>query len=67
MKKKLIEKILKWGKARWIIDEDGDPGIRIFGINIIYYKWDDLFIVSKLSRFRSSGEREITTLSKVNN
>ena len=38
MKKFIVERIMK---ARWIVNTDGELGIRICGINMWYYKWPE--------------------------
>jgi hypothetical protein len=38
MIKFFVEKIMK---ARWIVNSSGEMGIRIFGINMWYYKWPE--------------------------
>lgn len=49
--------------ARWIVDEDGDPGIQLFGnpyCVVRYYKWNDTFIVGKPeARIRIANKREL--------
>lgn len=60
-----ILRFLFWlGKARWIVDDDNDPGIRIFGINIVYHKWNDTFIIDDC-HYRLADKREITTTGKI--
>lgn len=38
MIKFFVEKIMK---ARWIVNSSGEMGIRVFGINLWYYKWPE--------------------------
>lgn len=38
MKKFFVERVMK---ARWIVSLYGELGIRVFGINLWYYKWPD--------------------------
>lgn len=45
----LTKKIVKWFVAlvllpRWIVNEYGELGLRIGGINLWYYKWPDPII-----------------------
>lgn len=42
--KYLIRFFLWLGRARWVVDTDGDMGLRVFGVNIISYKWPDTFV-----------------------
>jgi len=43
---KLIIRFILWaGKARWIVDNEGDIGFEIFNHAVINYKWNDSFIV----------------------
>lgn len=52
---------------RWIVDDDGDPGIAIgpgpFRVIVGYYKWPDVFTVRRASRvsFRDAKKRELNT------
>jgi hypothetical protein len=49
--------------AEWIVDEDGDPGIRFFDNDwciIRYYKWNDCFLVGKPeAHVRTAKKREL--------
>ena len=56
MIKRLIEFILWAGKARWIVDDDGDVGFTLFNHTIVNYKWNDTFIV----RHKKRGEDPYT-------
>lgn len=59
---KLSEKLLK---PRWVVDEDGDPGIALgrgpLRIIIGYYKWADNFIIRRASKVghREAMKREL--------
>lgn len=58
----LFVRFILWlGRARWIIDGDGLPGFRIFGVVVSYYKWDDSFIVDRTGDedWRLAEKREI--------
>jgi hypothetical protein len=57
MRKWIMEFVLQLGRARWIIDNEGDPGFRIFGICVTYYKWDDTFIVRLPKEAEEAGIR----------
>lgn len=52
-------------RPRWIVDEDGDPGIAFgcgpFRIIIGYYKWCDTFIIYRASKvkYREAHKREL--------
>ena len=43
-------------RARWIKDDEGCMGIRILGINMIYYKWPEPMIHTGSWSF--AGKRE---------
>jgi len=36
--KRFVNFLLRVGSARWIVNEDGDFGIEIFGVAVIRYK-----------------------------
>lgn len=41
--------IFHLGNARWIISEDGwEFGFRMFGVNIWYYKYSDVFLMYRI-------------------
>lgn len=45
MRKVLIKFLLWVGRARWIVDDEGDIGFQIFGLAVLNYKWNDSFVV----------------------
>lgn len=58
---RLLVRIIFWlGRPRWIVDDECAPGIEIFGIPIIYYKWNDTFIyIDNTSKYRLANKREL--------
>ena len=44
------------GRPRWVVNEDGEMGIRIFGVNLWYYKWETPLIA--WDWVRSEGEEK---------
>lgn len=67
--KTLVELILKLGNAEWVVDSEGSPGFRLFGKYVMYYKWNDVFVVLSKENdcgltFRPANKREITTIGR---
>ncbi len=54
MLKWLIEKLLR---PRWVVNEHGDLGLRVGGINFWYYKWPDP-IIGGYKTWRVMDKRE---------
>lgn len=58
----LAEKMIR---PRWVVDEDGDPGIAMgrgpARIVVSYYKWPDTFIIRRASnvQLREPAKREL--------
>ena len=50
----LVEKVLR---PRWIVNSEGDLGLRVGGINFWYYKWPDP-IIGCYKVWRVMGKRE---------
>jgi hypothetical protein len=48
------------GRARWIVSSGNDPGFKIFGVPIYYYKWDDVFLFDNEMHCRVAQKHEIT-------
>jgi len=61
--------ILKLGKFRWIVSDEGDPGFRVFGVEVYYYKWSDTPLVYKCDeaspRYRLACKQEIALDANV--
>jgi len=63
----IMKVFLKLGKARWIVDSDGEVGFVVFGVVVVSHKWSDSFLVfnrrklddEKLS-YREIEKREIS-------
>lgn len=45
----ILKWIVKWflrlGRARWVVDSDGDAGFVVFGLMVVCHKWSDAFLV----------------------
>lgn len=41
MKEFFVRKVMK---VRWIVNSSGEMGVRVFGINLWYYKWPEPMI-----------------------
>lgn len=58
MKNKLLNYIfINLLRSRWIAGEENELGLRIVGVNLIYYKWPEP-IVSDSDKWRFAGKRE---------
>lgn len=58
-----IHILLKAGGFRWIVSAEDDPGFRVFGVEVYYYKWDDeplVYIDSAGPKYRLACKWEIT-------
>jgi hypothetical protein len=64
MIKKIVSLLFKIGKAKWIVELDGQgtaisPGFIIFGIRVFYYKWNDIFLIDDTLEYRIAQKREL--------
>lgn len=48
-------------KPRWIVDEEGDVGIKVCNLTFTNYKWADTFIIRRASahKWREAKKREL--------
>lgn len=52
-------------RARWIVNGDGDMGIRVLGINMWYFKWSDPVVSKEWSeKWREAKKREFGEVVK---
>ena len=63
--KLFVKLTVKLGRARWIVDYDGDAGFRIFGVNVICHKWADSFICCTDGGYRLIEKRELKVATNL--
>ena len=58
MKNKILNYVfINLLRARWIVGEENELGLRIMGVNLIYYKWPEP-MMSESKEWRFAEKRE---------